>query len=316
MTLSLRAMRYVQAALRQGSISAAADVMNVAPSAVATALEQAETAFGMTLATRARAKGIFPTAAGREVLRRVDDLLERYETLLTDMSDLRTGVSGNLAIGYNAPIAPAFLPAITKRLLEEHPAVTLSFAEGDNTSIRTGLIEGHFDVILFVEEAPSPQISTLPLIFAPTYCLCPIDHPLSQHPSVTVEQIAPEALILLDRPAARSYYMDLMTRGGAPFRIAATANSTEMVRSLVAEGLGVSLLNMRPKDIPTYAGKHVRCLPISGINNGVQLSLGFPTGPKRQLAQIFIETCVAFFEGSSGEDFTIAMEDPGHPRPD
>ena len=71
MTLSLRAMRYLQAALQYGTITAAAEAMHVAPSAIASALNQAEDAFGMALVTRARAKGVFPTSAGRDVQRRM-----------------------------------------------------------------------------------------------------------------------------------------------------------------------------------------------------------------------------------------------------
>ena len=310
MTLSLRAMRYVQAALRQGSISAAAEAMNIAPSAIATALTQAEAHFGVALATRARAKGIFPTAAGHEVRRRIDDLLERYETLLTDMSELRTGVTGRLAIGYNAPIAPAFLPAITAQILTTHPDVTLTFIEGDNTSIRAGLVDGHFDVILFVEETPTFQIATQPLIVAPTYCLCPADHRLARQSAVTVSQIVRERLILLDRPAAKDYYMDLLTRGDTTIQIVATANSTEMVRSLVAEGLGVSLLNMKPRDVPAYSGEQLRCIPLAGTTNAVQLSLGFAPGPKRLLTQLFIDSCVDYFTGPDGPELIVSTEKP------
>ena len=305
MTLSLRAMRYVQAALRQGSISAAAGEMNVAPSAIATALTQAEATFGVALATRARAKGIFPTTAGREVQRRIDDLLERYDGLLADVSDLQTGISGSLAIGYNAPIGPAFLPPIISRLLAAHPDVDLSFTEGDNTSVTAGLIEGQFDVIIFVEEVPNVQIATRPLVFAPTYCLCPQDHPLARKATVHVSDILQEPLILLDRPAARSYYMELLAQGDAPVQLVGRANSTEMVRSLVAEGLGVSLLNMRPRDVTTYAGGQVCCLPLAGVTNGVQLSLGFAPGPMRRLTHLFVDACAAYFDGPEGGEFVV-----------
>lgn len=305
MNLSLRAMRYVQAALRQGSISRAAEVMNVAPSAIASALTQAETAFGMALVTRARAKGIFPTPAGREVQHRIEDLLERYDAMLADVSDLSTGVTGTLNIGYNAPIAPAFIPKIAARIFEAHSEVSLSVTEGDNKSVREGLQEGQFDVIIFVEEVPSPQIATQPLIFAPTYCLCPADHPFSEQRSVRVSDIVSEPLILLDRPAARSYYMELLSETDTPFRIAATTNSTEMARSLVAEGMGVSLLNMRPNDLPAYTGKHVRCIPIAGARSGVQLSLGFTPGPKRLLTQRFADTCRALLGGPDGKEFIV-----------
>ena len=308
MTLSIHAMRYLQAALKKGSITAAAEAMHVAPSAIASALGQAEEAFGMALVTRARAKGVLPTLAGRDVERRIDDLLERYDALLTDVSDLQMGLSGTLSIGYNAPIAPAFLPEICAPILAAHPEVALTLTEGDNTSVQKGLLDGQFDVIIFVAELPNPQIASQPLIHAPTYCLCAADHPFAAGKSVTVSQIAREPLILLDRPAARTYYMDLLEQSGEAFHIIATANATEMVRSLVATGMGLSLLNMRPRDVPPYAGREICCLPVSGAASGVTLSLGFAPGPKRRLVQTFIDECTAFCDGPEGAKLIVTND--------
>lgn len=305
MALSLRAMRYVQAALKHGSITGAADAMHVTPSAIAAALDQAEASFGMALVTRARAKGIFPTLAGRDVGRRIDDLLERYDALLTGVSDLQSNLSGNLAIGYNAPIAPAFLPRLAAQLLAAHPEINFSFTEGDNISVQKGLLDGEFDVILFVEELPNPQIKAQPLIFAPTYCLCAADHHLAQFDALTVSQIVREPLILLDRPAARGYYLEVLEQGDEDLRIVATANSTEMVRSLVAAKVGISLLNMKPPDALTYAGSNIRCVPIIGSSSGVTLSLGFASGPKRRLVHTFVENCVEIFAGPLGGQLVI-----------
>jgi DNA-binding transcriptional LysR family regulator len=279
--------------------------MHGAPSAIAAALDQAETAFGVALVTRARAKGIFPTAAGRDVGRRIDDLLERYSALMTDVSDLQSGLNGTLAIGYNAPIAPAFLPTLAAQMRAAHPDVVFTFTEGNNITVQDALLAGKLDVILFVEELPNPQIETQPLLFAPTYCLCPADHPLAQCDTVEISQIVREPLILLDRPAARGYYMEVLEKGGQDLRIVATTNSTEMVRSLVASGIGISLLNMKPGDIPTYAGTNIRAVPIAGSTSGVTLSLGFAPGPKRRLVQIFVASCATFFGGPLGAEFIV-----------
>ena len=306
MDLSLRALRYVQAVLQRGSITAAADAMHVAPSAIAAALDQAEVAFGMALATRARAKGVSPTTAGRDVQRRIDDLLDRYDLLFTDMADLQSGLSGSLSIGYNAPIAPAFLPAITAPLMAAHPGLSLTLTECDNTGAQKGLVEGQFDVILFVAELPTPQIEVQPLIFAPTYCLCPAHHALAGQGRVSIGQIAQQPLILLDRPAARAYYLDLLEASGEAYRIVATANSTEMVRSLVAAGVGVALLNMRPRLAPPYAEGATACLSIAGATAGVSLSLGFAPGPRRRMVQMFLDACTAYFDGPEGKALIVA----------
>ena len=99
--------------------------------------------------------------------------------------------------------------------------------------------------------------------------------------------------------------MDLLEQSGEELRIIATANSTEMVRSLVATGIGVSLLNMRPRAVPPYAGREIRCLPVSDASSGVTLSLGFAPGPKRRLVQMFIDECTAFCDGPEGAELIV-----------
>lgn len=52
--ISLNALRYFMTAIRVGSITEAAKVVNVVPSAVHTAINQVEAAFGLRLTTRSR----------------------------------------------------------------------------------------------------------------------------------------------------------------------------------------------------------------------------------------------------------------------
>lgn len=89
--------------------------------------------------------------------------------------------------------------------------------------------------------------------------------------------------------------MDLLEQSGEAFRIVAIASSTKMVRSLVAAGIGVSLLNMLPSKVLPYAGQEIHCLPLSGASSGVTLSVGFAPGPKRRLVHLVVDLCSAFF---------------------
>ncbi len=303
MDLSLRAMYYVRSAMRAGSIAAAADEMNVAASAVSAALDHAEETFGVALVTRARAKGIAPTSSGHVVLRRIEDLLERYEAMLADGVELRSSLSGLLRIGYYAPVAPAFLPRIVAPLMAANPNLILSLVECDNNAAQSGLLTGSFDVIVFVPDTPAPQIVAEPLIHAPSYCLCPERHRFAAQPAVALAELAAEPLIILDRPVAKTHYLDILERSGRRLNIVATANSTEMVRSLVGEGLGCALLNMRPMIDLSYAGSKTVCVPIGGAQTGLTLSLGHAAGPRRRLVQAFSDACRRFFGSPAGSRY-------------
>jgi DNA-binding transcriptional LysR family regulator len=100
--------------------------------------------------------------------------------------------------------------------------------------------------------------------------------------------------------------LDLLEAGGEDTHIVATANSTEMVRSLVAMGTGVSLLNMRPRSVPAYADKSICCIPVTDSTHGITLSLGCAPGPKRRLLQLFIDSCTEYFQGPASADLTVS----------
>ncbi len=73
--LSLRALRAFVTVVEHGSISAAARDLNVAASAVAASLDLVEAEFGADLLIRTRARGITPTAEGRDIALRFRRLL-------------------------------------------------------------------------------------------------------------------------------------------------------------------------------------------------------------------------------------------------
>ena len=63
---------------------------------------------------------------------------------------------------------------------------------------------------------------------------------------MTLQEVATQPLIILDRPVVSTYYRELLERECQKLNVVAAANSTEMVRSLVGAGLGRAIMNMRP----------------------------------------------------------------------
>ena len=293
MAISLKAMEYFTTALRHGNISKAAVELNIAASAVGTAIDQVEAAFDLTLTIRQRSRGITATASGRQVAQNFERLLEDYATVLTQGADLKKALSGTLRIGYYAPIAPAFLPAILASFLPDDTRVTLHLDECDNDHAQTGLLDGTYDAILFVSEGVRPSVDFDVLAVAPAYCLVPADHAFASQSSVTLSQIATQPLIVLNRPVAARYYKNLFATHDTT--IAAYANSTEMVRSLVGAGQGCAVLNMRPLTQQTYCGAAVVGLPISDQLPPLTLSIGYDKTRPRRLVQHFADACRVHF---------------------
>ncbi|WP_415401835.1 LysR family transcriptional regulator [Tateyamaria sp. SN3-11] len=306
-------MTYFTTALRHKNIAKAAAELNIAASAVSTAIDQVEAAFDLTLVTRQRSRGIQANASGLAVARKFERLLEDYHAILAEGADLKQALGGTLRIGYYAPIAPAFLPAILSSFVPDTSEVELHLDECDNDSAQEGLLNGTYDVILFVSEDVRPSIAFDVLIEAPAYCLAPASHPLATHSAVTLAQIAQEPLVVLNRPVAAAYYRSLFAAQDHEVSVAAYANSTEMVRSLVGAGRGCAVLNMRPLISTSYGGADVVELPISDPLPPLTLSVAYDTSRPRRLVRHFVDACRAHF-GSGGLDRCIVAQGQ-HRRP-
>ncbi len=287
--VSLRALRAFATVVETGSITAAARALNIAPSAIAAALDQVEAEFGASLLIRTRARGIAPTPEGREMAARFRNLLEDYHTVMAAGQDIAQTLTGTLRIGYYAPVAPAFLPRILSPMMRENPALRLDLREYDNDSAQDALLAGQLDVILFVGHEPRSGIETRELLDLPPYVLAAADQPVAQYKSTNLAKVAQHPLIQLNRPFARPYVDALFADRGLDPRIAAHANSTEMVRSLVGAGLGLAILNMRPRTDLSYGGDRLRAVPLDGDLPALSLHSGCATGHARKLVQAFLK---------------------------
>ena len=306
--VSLKAMEYFTTALRLGSISKAAAELNIAASAIGSAIDQVEAAFDLTLTVRQRSRGIEANASGRLIAQKFALLLEEYRSVLTEGADLKNALSGTLRIGYYAPIAPAFLPLVLASIASERDDITLHLDECDNDAAQDGLLNGTYDAILFVSEDARPSIDFDVLIEAPAYCLVPVGHDFARLASVTIAQIATQPIVVLNRPVATPYYQSLFNAHAKDITIAAYANSTEMVRSLVSADHGCAVLNMQPLTAQSYSGATLVGVPISDPLPPLTLSIGYDKTRPRRLVQDFVDACRAHFAKSGPQRCIVDLD--------
>lgn len=303
--LSLRLMRAYLAAVDHGSIAGAAAALNVAPSAVASAIDKVESEFDTTLVIRARSRGVVPTTAGRLLAERIRALLEDYDAVLAEGHALGSALSGELRIGYYAPVAPAFLPEIVQPMLAAHPGLTAHFHDCDNDSAQAGLLDGTLDVIIFAGGEVRVGIATEVLIEVPPYVLTPAAHPLAKRGQASLQDLDGADLVLLDLPLAGAYTRRLFEAAGVVPRIVATARSTEMVRSLVGAGTGLAVLNMRPRTAVSYGGNTLSAIPLHPAPQALQLMAGHVEGRPRRVVTAFLDALRGWFTGPDADSLAV-----------
>jgi len=232
-------------------------------------------------------------------------VVEEYDTLLIEGRELGGTMGGRLNIGYYAPVAPSFLPRILAPIVRDNPAVRLGFEECNNETAQSGLLDGKFDVIIFIAENVRPEISYELLTSAPPYLLVPRGHRLAKRPAVSVDDLESEPLVLLDLPVVRQYYQSILEQQNIQARFVASASSTEMVRSMVGAGCGAALLNMRPKTDATYGGDRVSAVPLGFEAQPLKLIVGHLGGKQRRLVEDVISALTGYFSLPDATRLTV-----------
>ncbi len=85
-------------------------------------------------------------------------------------------------------------------MVRANPGIKLQCIECNNESAQLGLLDGTFDVILYVSDNMQLGITCETLIDAPPYLLLPDTHSLAKRRSIKFSEIADLDLVLLDLP--------------------------------------------------------------------------------------------------------------------
>ena len=136
-------------------------------------------------------------------------------------------------------------------------------------------------------EQGSLAIATLP----PYAILCD-GHPLSDRTSVTTKDLLPYPMVLLDLPFSSEYFLSFFGPAGEKPKIAERTRDMAVMRSLVANGFGFSLANVRPLNDQSPDGKPLNFVPLEGTARPMKLGLLFsPEAGNVNVIRTFIEHC-------------------------
>lgn len=264
MYYTLKQLRYVEAAGRYGSITAAAEALAVSPSSVAAAIDHLEAQAGEPVFSRTPSRGIATTRYGRVFLEEVRQLLAAQAQFDNRVANLGQIVDGTARIACFTPLAPILLPTILSDVRLQHPRLMIDVKEGNLDEIVRALDDGEADFALCYGPMQELTHRFVPLFTGYPHAALPADHPLAGGGFVTLEQLAPEPLVVLDLDLSRRYLMDLFASHGLTPNAVYSARSTDMMRALIAAGLCYGIFNIRPMSKQTYARGDLVRLPLAG----------------------------------------------------
>ncbi|WP_321364646.1 LysR family transcriptional regulator [uncultured Celeribacter sp.] len=122
-----------------------------------------------------------------------------------------------------------------------------------------------------------PDLSFIPLIEMPPFVLISADHPLADRDEIEVEELRSLPMVLLDLPQSADYFLSFFFQDkGIKPEISERSRDIAVVRSLVANGFGYSIANLRPLNGLSPDGKALKFIPLAGNLRPLKMGLLMP----------------------------------------
>ena len=293
---TLKQIAYFIATAEQGSVADAARALNISQPSVSLDIGKLEAHFGVQLLLRHHAQGVSLTSVGRRLLGEARNLLAYAEELDDQALGLGQAVRGRLELGCFLTLSPAYLPNLVTRFSAAWPDADLRLHEGHQEALLDGLESGRFDAAILYDVDLPDDLERRPLAALKPYALLPAGHPFAARRAVSLAELAPEPMVLLDVAPSRQYFSGLFHQIKLGPVLHALSPSFETVRGMVANGVGYSVLVTRPASDLTYDGRAVACVPIADALEPARIVLArLARARPTRLLEAFAEHCVEHF---------------------
>lgn len=289
---TLRQLEYFIAVGEAGSIALAAEKVNVTAPSMSSAIAQLEAGFGVQLFTRRHAQGSALTPTGERFMEQARVVLEDAAKL-NDLANIYTGsVLGSLRIGCLRTFVQLMVPQLRRSFESRYPSVEFSQVELDQAQIFVALGSARIDVALTYDIALPSDIDFQPLRTLPPYVMVDVDHPLAGRTSLTADDLLGHGMVLLDMPHSSDYFLSLFRGLGQRPRIAERTAEISIQRSLVANGFGFGISNMRTVSDISMDGKQLKFIPLHTPVPPLQLGIAISRAAHvSRTIQAFIDHC-------------------------
>jgi len=258
---TLRQFATFLAAVESGSISAAARRNNLTQPAASQQLRELDRTLGVRLLDRARGRMV-PTAAGEAVLAPMRQVLAGLDDVIATAANFRSGGAARVRLGTGATACIYLLPPVLAQLRGIMPGLELTIATGNTPEILRRIEAGELDIgLVTLPAVASPSIVVLPLFSDELVALVP-DTLAPETATIEPARLTGLPLVLYEASGTTRAVVDAwFRRAGCAPRPVMQLGSVEAIKSVVAGGLGASVLPGIALPTPVEGTKVCRLAP-------------------------------------------------------
>ncbi|MGA9748881.1 MAG: LysR family transcriptional regulator [Nocardioides sp.] len=275
MSFTLRQLRYFLAVAEAGQLSAAARELYVSQSALTTAVQEIERVLEQPVFVRG-SRGVTLTETGRAFLpkaREITRMVEEAALVTTPNAEL----GGRVRVGVTYTVMAYFLPQHIQRLTALFPNLEFDWLEMGRPDVEARLEAGDLDFgLMLTSNLRSPALQAETFVRSKRRLWLAPTHPLARSGRVLLSDLAEHPYVLLTVDEAdqttRHYWGDLRPR------VFVETSSIEAVRSIVANGNGITILSDMVYRPWSLEGKRVETVEVEHPVPDMQIGLAWRRG--------------------------------------
>ena len=250
-----------------GSFTKAGDATFRTQSALSQQIKALEQELDCHLFERIGKRKLRLTSAGERFFEFAGAILESYDCLKEDLSELQGLQKGRLRIA--APFTTLYhlVPETLKEYIIQFPYVELTILDRSQQVVIELVRNGDIDLGFTLESEVPKDLSLLRWKRVETVLMVPVCHPLAEAERVTLRQIAKYSLILPPKDlrfTCRRILEERFQKLGLDYQIVMESSNVELTSLYVEMGLGISFATV-VRDLPALEKRNLAFIPMDTL---------------------------------------------------
>ena len=243
--MDLKQLSYFVRVAELGSFTRAAAALGVAQPALSRQIRLLEVELRQNLLQR-NGRGAVPTEAGALLLEHGRGILHQVARATDELSRLRGGLAGRVALGLPPSVARVLAVPLTRAIQAQLPGAQLSITEGLSAGMQEQLGNGRLDIAVLYNAQPVTGLEIAPLASDALLLVRRAEEAghAAADAEVTLREVARLPLVIPTRPNAIRMHIEAeMARAGCRPEVALEIDGVAAILDLVQDGAGCAILS-------------------------------------------------------------------------